>query len=69
MSKKVSHEEDHVNAFGAGYLGGPLGFGDPDDKNLRHVEEHVYITQIIKDRAHHEKCHDLIKSWFEVSIS
>lgn len=57
-----SNESDHVNAFGAAYTGGPLGLGDPEDRSLRHVEEHVYITQLVKDRAHHEKCHDLIKS-------
>lgn len=60
MPKNV--DDDHVNAFGKGYTGGPLGHGDPDDRSLRHVEEHVFITQIIKDRAHHEKCHHLIKS-------
>lgn len=56
------HHEKHVNAFGTGYTGGPLGLGDPNDRSLRHVEEHVYVTQIIKDRAHHEKCKDQIKS-------
>lgn len=61
MSKKTD-KDDHVNVFSKGFTGGPLGLGDPNDKSLRHVEEHVFITQIIKDRAHHEKCHDLIKS-------
>jgi hypothetical protein len=27
------------------------------------VEEHVYITQIVKDRAHHEKCKDFVYKW------
>jgi len=60
MPKKET-ENDHVNM--SAYTGGPLGLGDPEDRSMRHVEEHVYITQLIKDRAHHEKCHDLIKSW------
>ena len=34
--------------------------GDPNDKSLRKVELEVCIPGIIRERAHREKCHDLI---------
>lgn len=58
----TDHDKEHVNVFSKKFTGGPLGLGDPDDRTMRHVEEHVFITQLVKDRAHHEKCHELIKS-------
>lgn len=46
----------------ARYQGGPHNVGDPNDFTLRHVEEHVFITQLVKNRANHEKCQPVIKS-------
>ncbi len=62
MGEKDLHSE-YLNVFSKKYTGGPKGLGDPEDRSLRHVEEHVYITQIIKDRAHHEKCKDFVYKW------
>lgn len=58
----MASNEENVNVFSKKFTGGPLGLGDPDDRTLRHVEDHVFITQLVKDRAHHEKCNDLISS-------
>lgn len=58
----MPYNEENVNVFSKKFTGGPLGLGDPDDRTLRHVEDHVFITQLVKDRAHHEKCNDLISS-------
>ncbi|CAF1228582.1 unnamed protein product [Rotaria sp. Silwood1] len=49
---------DYVSA--GRYRGGPHGVGDPNDKSLRKVELEVCIPGIIRDRAHREKCHQLI---------
>jgi hypothetical protein len=42
--------------------GGPMNLGDPNDKSLRNVEEFIFIKQLIKDRAHHEKCKEQVQS-------
>lgn len=57
-------DKEFVNVFSKKFTGGPLGLGDPEDRTLRHVEEHIFVTQLVKDRAHHEKCFDFIKSTF-----
>ncbi len=62
MSNDNKHKEDpHLNVYKS-YTGGPKGYGDPNDMSIRHVERHVHVTQIVKDRAHVEKCHDVIQS-------
>ncbi|XP_064652619.1 COX assembly mitochondrial protein homolog [Lineus longissimus] len=43
--------------------GGPLGFGDPNDRSLRRVEEEVMIPKIMKSKAHKEHCLDLVKAF------
>ena len=42
-------EEKHV--FGKGYTGGPHNFGDPNDRSMRHVEDNIFVTQIIRNRG------------------
>jgi hypothetical protein len=58
------HEAHTPNVFDKRFTGGPLGLGDPEDRTLRHVEETVYIVQIVKDRAHREKCKDFVESLY-----
>ncbi|CAF2547844.1 unnamed protein product [Rotaria sp. Silwood2] len=62
-NNKTEHEAEifsptHVSA--GRYRGGPHGVGDPNDKSLRKVELEVSIPGIIRDRAHREKCHNLL---------
>ncbi|XP_055329150.1 COX assembly mitochondrial protein homolog [Paramacrobiotus metropolitanus] len=45
----------HVLQKGAG---GPMGYGDPDDKTLRKVEKDVMVPMIIRDRTRLEKCRE-----------
>ena len=59
-----AEEKEIVNVFGKSFTGGPKNLGDPNDKTLRHVEEYIFITNMIRDRAHHEKCKEQIKSKF-----
>ena len=59
-----AEEKEVVNVFGKKFTGGPKNLGDPEDKTLRHVEEYIFITNMIRDRAHHEKCKDQIKGRF-----
>ena len=64
MSKKdKDHDKEFVNVFSKDFTGGPHNLGDPNDKKLRHVEEYIFIKNMIRDRAHHEKCKDFVKSW------
>jgi hypothetical protein len=44
------------------YHGGPHGYGDPDSTEMRHAESYIFVTQIVKDRAHIEKCTEEVKS-------
>ena len=37
--------------FGKGYTGGPHNFGDPNDRSMRHVEDNIFVTQIIRNRG------------------
>lgn len=61
MSKEEEKKEK-VNVWSPKFAGGPKGLGDPEDRTLRHVEEFVYVNNIIQERAHREKCQDLINS-------
>jgi hypothetical protein len=54
--------EEKISAFSKKFTGGPHGLGDPDDFTLRRLEDQVFITQLVKDRAHHVACKDLIRS-------
>lgn len=58
----AQHKTHSPNVFDKRFTGGPLGLGDPEDRTLRHVEETVYIVQIVKDRAHREKCKEFVES-------
>ncbi|CAF1441976.1 unnamed protein product [Adineta ricciae] len=68
MSSNTNTEQEtevfSQNFVSAGrYRGGPHGVGDPNDKSLRKVELEVCIPGIIRERAHREKCHDLINEF------
>ena len=73
MSKNETHHDkdhkDYVNVFSKGFTGGPHNLGDPNDKSLRHVEEYIFINNMIRDRAHHEKCKDFVKSLIDLVLS
>ena len=56
-------EKEIVNVFSKAFTGGPKSLGDPNDKTMRHVEEYIFVTNMVRDRAHHEKCKDFIKSF------
>jgi hypothetical protein len=57
-----SKKPSKVNVWSDKFAGGPLGLGDPNDTTLRHVEEFVFVSNIVQERAHREKCQDLINS-------
>ncbi len=59
----TSDKKEPINVWSPKFAGGPKNLGDPDDNTLRHVEEFVYVNNIVQERAHREKCADLIKDW------
>ena len=61
-SDNKEKETRPVNVWSEKFAGGPLGLGDPNDKTLRHVEEFVYVNNLIQEQAHREKCAHLIDS-------
>jgi COX assembly protein 1 len=59
----TGEKSEPVNVFSRAFRGGPKNVGDPNDETLRHVEEFVYVNNIVQERAHREKCVDVIKTW------
>ncbi|XP_020291579.1 COX assembly mitochondrial protein homolog [Pseudomyrmex gracilis] len=49
--------------------GGPMGFGDPDDRTLRKVEKDVMIPKLIRERTKEEKCVDEIKEFHQCCLN
>ncbi len=60
--------KENISAFGEQFTGGPHGLGDPNDRTLRRLEDQVIITQLVKDRAHHVACKDLIRGKIELGF-
>lgn len=58
---QTSDSDKEPKKFQEKFLGGPHNLGDPNDRTLRKVEEFTFVNDLIKERAHTEKCKDLIK--------
>ncbi|XP_050544400.1 COX assembly mitochondrial protein homolog [Daktulosphaira vitifoliae] len=61
-----SQEKEHRTPR---YAGGPHGLGDPDDYNLRKIEENVLIPKVVRERAKYEKCAELNKAFGDCCLN